>query len=263
MSLPSSGDRPSAMQLQIVSDLHIDTQPDGGMALLQSLCQTRADILIVAGDFAEVRRPEWFSGFQFLSRHYPQVIAVLGNHEYYHSTPAAVAQRCQAACLLLPNFRVLENEVVAIADLKIAGTTLWYPYRQDNERYEHMVGDFPHLERHWIYNRNQEALNFLESVEADIWITHYLPSWQSIHSRWLGSEINRFFVCDIESLILEKQPQLVIHGHTHYPTQYRIGKSQILCNPFGYPGEDDTQFQPQLVLTLQHSPACAVPISSR
>lgn len=240
------------MQIQIVSDLHIDTHHDSGTALLERICQTEADVLIIAGDFSEVRLPEWLDGLKFLASHYPQVITVLGNHEYFHSTPPAVEERWQVACRNLPNLQVLENQMVAIAGVRIAGTTLWYRQQPENHRFEHLVGDFRHLDRHWIYDRNQQAIAFLQSVEADIWVCHHLPSWKSVHPNWIGSETNRFFVCDLEPLIEQKQPQLLIHGHTHYPTHYAIGQTQVICNPFGYPGESHSRFNPQLVVSLKH-----------
>lgn len=65
-------------------------------------------------------------------------------------------------------------------------------------------------------------------------LTHYLPSRHSIAPRWRSSPLNAFFLCDLTSLIAEKQPALWVHGHTHDSIDYRIGDTRVLCNPFGY-----------------------------
>ena len=39
---------------------------------------------------------------------------------------------------------------------------------------------------------------------------------------------------DMTPFILERQPQLWLHGHTHDSRDVTIGKTRLLCNPFGY-----------------------------
>jgi Icc-related predicted phosphoesterase len=45
----------------------------------------------------------------------------------------------------------------------------------------------------------------------------------------------------MEEFILEHQPRLWIHGHTHETFDYRIGKTRIICNPRGYAPNDMNQ----------------------
>jgi Icc-related predicted phosphoesterase len=55
---------------------------------------------------------------------------------------------------------------------------------------------------------------------------------------------------DMDELILEHQPCLWIHGHTHESFDYEIGKTRVICNPRGYaPIEINKEFKP--VFTIE------------
>lgn len=71
----------------------------------------------------------------------------------------------------------------------------------------------------------------------DIIISHHLPSYKSIADKFIRSKLNCFFVSDCEKEIIEKQPKLWFHGHTHSECDYYINNIHILCNPVGYPTE--------------------------
>ena len=71
--------------------------------------------------------------------------------------------------------------------------------------------------------------------------------------RYQGSPLNCFFACpEAEAILLEKAPRLWVHGHTHDSLDYQLGKTRVLCNPFGYAGvEMNASFQTaELVLDL-------------
>lgn len=68
-------------------------------------------------------------------------------------------------------------------------------------------------------------------------VTHHAPSFRSQHPRFAGSPIAGGFCSNLESRIQQWKPDLWIHGHVHDPMDYRIGKTQVLCNPWGYQNE--------------------------
>jgi len=88
----------------------------------------------------------------------------------------------------------------------------------------------------WVYSVNNLSQKFLENHidENSIVITHHSPTMLSVPDAFIGSTLNRFFVCDMKKTIEEKQPKIWCHGHTHDSFDYRIGETRILCNPFGY-----------------------------
>lgn len=42
---------------------------------------------------------------------------------------------------------------------------------------------------------------------------------------------------DLTGLILERKPDLWIHGHVHQTADYRIGQTRVICNPRGHADE--------------------------
>ena len=77
------------------------------------------------------------------------------------------------------------------------------------------------------------ALN-KELEDDDVLITHYLPSYRSVAKEYVGSHLNRFYVCDLSSVLNVVSPKLMIHGHTHSSCDYHLGETRVICNPFGY-----------------------------
>lgn len=79
--------------------------------------------------------------------------------------------------------------------------------------------------------------------------THHAPSIQSIKH---VDNLTKFFYSNMENEILEYQPDIWIHGHTHMGSMYKIDKTLVVCNPKGYPSERtiDRQFNPYLVVDI-------------
>jgi hypothetical protein len=132
---------------------------------------------------------------------------------------------------------------------------LWTPRLQGIERLEPLLNDFRLIADapDALDRENEQSMRWLEEVVCpdDIVVSQHLPSPRSTHARHAGSPINCFFVCDIEHLIVARQPRLWIHGHTHESMDYRIGCTRVLCNPYGYEGvETNPSFDRSLVLPL-------------
>ncbi|MCL5405760.1 MAG: phosphatase, partial [Deltaproteobacteria bacterium] len=53
-----------------------------------------------------------------------------------------------------------------------------------------------------------------------------------------------------EDLVKELGADLWVHGHIHQACDYRIGKTRIVSNPKGYPGEAATEFNPDFVVEI-------------
>ena len=74
------------MNVQLLSDLHIEFHQDRGAAWIDALDPSGIDVLILAGDIAEVRDGLLGDVLQLFTDRYPQVVFVPGNHEYYGSS---------------------------------------------------------------------------------------------------------------------------------------------------------------------------------
>lgn len=223
------------MRALILSDLHFEFHHDGGNALLDDFPKD-VDLVILAGDICLNHQIP--ATLELFCRVFPKVIYIHGNHEFYHSDRENTVGFTEDAVIANDNLIWLDNEVATIDGTRFLGAPLWFPYDQENEQNKSLMNDFGVIEdfEDWVYEQNREALKFLKAElrKGDVVITHYVPTQRSVHPRWKGSDLNAFFVCDVEDLIKERHPKLWVHGHTHDSFDYLIGDTRIVCNPFGY-----------------------------
>lgn len=86
---------------------------------------------------------------------------------------------------------------------------------------------------------------------ATIVMTHHAPSIRSVHGRYKGDALNGAYASNLEHLMSDYDIDLWIHGHTHTPFDYMVGKTRVICNPRGYAGYGEkTGFDEELVITL-------------
>jgi len=246
------------VRIALMSDLHLEMHADRGDGFLAELDPTGVDILVLAGDVTMARFYETLEHvFRPLTAKYRQIIYLPGNHEYYRSSPRQVTHNLARLAWDFPTVHVLLNRAVTIEGQKFFGGTMWFPmdpavagYHKRSMNDFHLIEDF----EPWVY---EESARFQEAAQAEIdehtvIVTHHLPAPQSIAPRYKGSALNAFFLCDMTALILERKPRLWIHGHTHYRADYVLGKTRIVCNPLGYPGEPESlmAFDPNLQLAV-------------
>lgn len=224
------------MKIKYLSDIHCEFHRDGGKGFIASLPNDGIRILVLAGDIATKRNLSDVLT-QFSDR-YHDVIYVPGNHEYYNSSWKQIQDIIKECCEKNTNLHYIDKEIVTIDGSRFIGATLWFPFDHENTKYKFNMSDFKVIKdfESWVYAENKSAVEFLENnlVEEDIVVTHYLPTPRSIHKLYENSEINRFFLCDVSELILERKPSIWIHGHTHHSFDYVFGETRIVCNPFGY-----------------------------
>lgn len=80
-------------------------------------------------------------------------------------------------------------------------------------------------------------------------VTHHAPSPRSIPPEFRGDPLSACYASDLEDLIVDGRPALWVHGHIHTKVDYRVGRSRVIANPRGYPGEGNA-FDPQLVVEI-------------
>ena len=184
-----------------------------------------ADVLILAGDihpFPHVR--------DYVREHLQQsygipVIMVRGNHDYWGGS-----------------FDDTGFTVHTIEGLRIAAGTFWTDLARDPFAVMKARGfsDFKYIEGMTVdrwQDRHEQDVWALKYFKPDIVVIHHAPSFNSVSEQFYGSPYNSFFVSDHDKLIRELNPKIWIHGHVHSHWDYKIGDTQILCNPLGYPNE--------------------------
>jgi len=252
------------MNVQIMSDLHMELRAwakfSGKYFFISRLDATDVDVLVLAGDIATKRFLQ--EVLEEFCDKYPQVIYVPGNHEYYGAYAAEHDEKIKEICAKLPNLHLLDPGKVVIDGATFVGAALWFRKNKAANKVKYLLGDFSLIGRFdpWVYEKNAEAIAFFEKnmADADVVVTHHLPSNKSTPARFASSPTNPFFVCNMEKMIKKYKPPLWIHGHTHDRKDYMIGNTRIIANPLGYPGEKyiTGNFDKKLVIKIPTGVKC-------
>lgn len=222
----------------LISDLHLDMRKNAIQMLMD--IEPTSYTLVIAGDLCEAQNlnPEWI---RILSEKYDDVIYVPGNHEFYGTTWETTWKILDNAMLI--NTHLLRNQVEyhPMDTVAYAGSTLWFPNQPDNMWHERNMTDFSIIPgfKEWVYLEHSRSKFFLAGVRSDVWVTHHLPFWRSVHPKYEGDNLNRFFVGDVSDELRASKapPKVIVHGHTHEPCDYMVGDTRVVCNPLGYPNE--------------------------
>jgi len=241
----------ASMRVLVASDLHFEFHPDRGLALADSLAP--ADVLVCPGDLAVA--PLLGGALGLLLERYAHVVFVAGNHEFYHSSLAAVRRALRRLDETIEAFHYLEQSECRIEGRRFVGATLWFPRKLGIELLHRFATDFRKITDAMpgIYDENVQASRYLETaIDRDtIVVTHHLPHRRSLPPLLAHSPLNRFVLADLAELMEERQPSLWIHGHAHTSSDYYVGKTRTVCNPFGYSGRaENPAFRRDCVLEL-------------
>nr|WP_299502292.1 metallophosphoesterase [uncultured Rhizobium sp.] len=243
------------MRLWVFSDLHLAFAD-----VATPLAIPAADVCVVAGDI-HVKGPErsiaWLA--EHVCPHMP-VVFVAGNHEFYHAGYTEGLAQGREVAAGSENLHFLENAEVKIDDVVFAGATLWtdfeimghcpfamhYCETVMNDFYEIAITKKPRRRRlralHTI-GFHRESRKFIEAFlyrhreTRTVVVTHHAPSKRSVATHYENDITSAAFASDMSTLITERGPTLWVHGHVHDRYDYRLGKTRVLCNPRGYPGE--------------------------
>ena len=243
------------MRVQYFSDLHFEFHRDAGESFVASLEPAGVDVLVVAGDLAVGEGVGLALDLVCARYADATVVFVHGNHEFYGSTREDVLAVTRAACARHQNLRWLDGGVTEIDGVRFVGAPLWFRHPGPAERLKLAMNDFREIREFesWVYAENARAIAFLERElrDGDVVVTHYLPTRASIAPGWAGSQLNPFFVCDVEDLLRERRPALWVHGHTHASVDVVVGQTRVVCNPFGYVRrEQNASFREDAVVEL-------------
>jgi predicted phosphodiesterase len=143
------------MRIAVGSDLHLEF---GTVELYNT---DNADVLVLAGDICVARDIElmganlhaqrtraerYLAFFEQVSKEFPKVIYVAGNHEHYNGDFAFTNGILKGALAKFENIHVLEKQTLDIGDVTFIGATLW-TNMNDNDpttlaQVKHMMNDF-------------------------------------------------------------------------------------------------------------------------
>ena len=121
----------NALRLQLVSDLHLEFLNKEQVEEIADriLYKTFVDVLILSGDICSLSSKSIDNFYTFLDaikNSYPDIIYVLGNHEYYGTSKQEVHELGYKLSRYYFNFHILENSSLVLRDVTFYGTTLWF-----------------------------------------------------------------------------------------------------------------------------------------
>jgi len=249
-------------KLWIMSDLHLEFS--GIYDFIEQLPQNMDyDIAVLAGDI-DIKIVQSNSHALEIFKDNP-IIQVAGNHEFYHG------------CLEDENTFInstkthkgfLQNSILIIDDIRFIGCTLWTDFNLNGDQLgamrlaKYLINDY-----RFIRNKNEKITpneilkeftvsKYFIMAELEkafygktVVVTHHAPSGRSKSKKIDHRSSNPYFCSDLDSFILQYQPDLWIHGHTHFSHDYYIGKTRVVCNPKGY-GNENPSFKSDFVIDI-------------
>ena len=201
----------------------------------------------------------WRDFFKRCSFEFPHVVYVAGNHEFYHGNFFGSLTDLKTECGRYPNIYFLEDAVKVIDEVKFIGCTLWTDMNKGDPLTQHaisaLMNDF-HIIRNdrlgytklrpaHVIERHIRSKQFIQTVLRDcgpddkvVVVGHHAPSSLSIADEFKNDHVgNGGYYSDMSDMMLDHpQIKLWTHGHTHYPFDYMIGDTRVVCNPRGYIG---------------------------
>ena len=245
----------SLPRILVLSDLHLEMhdyvpQADG------------YDLAVLAGDIHTKNR-----GVAWALKHFSvPVVYVRGNHEGYggHWQRGLEKMRAMAAGT---NVHILEHDTVELLGVRFVGATGWTTFELWPDPLLAMteagMGRDPHMNgardyrfirtgpdgvyrklrpsdtaawarqtRRWLHTTLAEP-----SALPTVVVTHHPPSARSLE-HGVREPLDATDANPWDDVVEASGAALWLHGHTHHPVDYMIGRTRMFSNPRGYPGQE-------------------------
>lgn len=264
--------------IRLLSDLHLEFGP-----LDLPVAGNESDqILVLAGDVGLASK-DWtyLPHLEEWSERFGDIIYICGNHEFYDTSILRGIDKIKDNIKFagLSNVHVVNNETVRIGQISFVCSTMWASYNKQHPECMYDAGLWMNdhkkirtgskadpYKRKFLpsdaYEEFLRSINFIfpnikaekEDGQKVVVVTHHAPSWQSVPDRFKTGQyatLNGAYVSDLDDEILDADPVLWIHGHTHDSFAYEIGETAVICNPRGYFSvEENSNFNPTMVIEL-------------
>jgi len=236
-------------------------------ALLPPLPDDKETILVCAGDMGTYKNysSTYKPLFAKLSKQFKQVITVPGNHSYYGTTGIWEDPQAFWSDKKLPNnVHYLDDSFFIYDNVMYIGACLWTDFNNSDPsamgKAKASMNDYVVIRKnpvepfgvsvrlqpedtveahHKSVEFIQQALTLSPKLDVQVVvITHHAPCELSVSEKYKGELLNAAFYTDLSKLMYEYAPAYWIHGHMHDSCQYKVGKTEVICNPYGYKDVD-------------------------
>ena len=251
------------MKIQLLSDLHLEFLNKEQVEKLANKISynTSVDVLILSGDICCLSSKSIDNLYTFLDvieDSYPDIIYVLGNHEYYGTSEQEIHELGHKISKKYSHLHILENTSIVLGDITFYGTTLWFEETVETSLMKYSLNDYRYIKDFQPDFWNRRAIKFIKNIPDDkskkVLVTHHIPHSRFISPKYVGNEMNCFYLNEI-GFYLNKF-DLVTFGHSHESTNYQFSNRCLaISNPRGYltnknnEGEND-KFEYQLIVEV-------------
>jgi Icc-related predicted phosphoesterase len=256
------------MKFRLFSDLHTEFSKFKNW----KLDECKDVVLILAGDIGVGLSAR--AMIEGMCNAYKAVILVPGNHEYYNQHIDEIDERFAIVDKLYDNFHYLQNRTVYIDDVRIIGGTMWTDlnkgdwfttfnaHKKMNDyqiiRYHDANGisiKFSPSDSRQLFSKFKAHLESELSKEYDgktVVVTHHAPCELSVADQFKGNSLNYAYYEDMTQYMLsDNAPSHWLNGHIHNSTDYIVGNTRIISNPYGYHGHSvNNSFDPKLIFEV-------------
>lgn len=263
------------MKIRLFNDLHLEF--DSIM-----LAPAGEDIIIFAGDIG-IHTTGMQVANTVARRYDVPVLYVAGNHEYYRTpemsldehtwegTPGDLGREADNTDKIVKGETTyFENTCCVYDGVRFIGGTLWTDMEFFGKNYlvEMLVSKYMNdyrkiwsennhpLTVEMVIERHKETLAFFKEKLSEpfdgptVVISHHTPSSLSVPEEYKDNKITAGYTSRLEEFILDYEPTLWCHGHTHQRFDYQLGKTRVVCNPRGYSGYEETGFDPDFIVEV-------------
>lgn len=240
------------MQIRVLSDIHIDINENHPIPEFEDDVFT-----IIAGDVSgdPVVSSYW------IEDNIKNGVFVHGNHLVYNTLNQPIQDLKVIFKNKFPldaNISYLDNQYKIVNDIVFIGCCLYTDYQYNGTVYNNMkyaekgLNDFrwglyregdkvvPLLPKHYLGMFN-ESFNFIKKTlkkfknKKCVLITHHGVSPLQLDPKHFNSSLNASYISNLEKFISKyNNLVLVVSGHVHNSSDFKIGNTRIICNPYGY-----------------------------
>lgn len=243
------------MKIQIVSDLHLEFLCRSQIVEIADRISWRntADVLILSGDICSLA-PKTFQKFitfvDEIKDKYSNIIYVFDNHEYYGTSKQEMPRQYLRLLNNYYNLHILDNDFITLEDVTFYGTTLWFEETVEASMKRHYLNDYRCIQDFTPDDWCREAIKFIKEIASSsssspddetkkVLITHHVPHSRFISEKYVGNEMNCFYLTEIGK-VLDKF-DLVTFGHSHESVDQQFSdRCHAISNPRGYLKAPDT-----------------------
>ncbi|TQS34097.1 hypothetical protein Golomagni_05533 [Golovinomyces magnicellulatus] len=254
---------------QIISDLHLETQPSYRFPIKQS-----AKNLVLLGDIGKICDPGFFPFLEQQLKNYWNVFFLLGNHEPCGSSWATAkkalhdfsermdklrSQSTVGRFILLDQTRydircTLFSNVSSAEAAGIASRFIDFRQIQGWTVSDHIKAHESDLQ--WLNDQVKEIKSNSSNRKIAIF-THYSPTLdpRACDPRHQGSSVSTGFATDLSNEDCWTSPNVSLwaFGHTHYCCDFSddLGK-RVVANQRGYNQKEENAFDVQKTVTITY-----------